>query len=161
MRNSLYATSLDPGHTMERWREKAREMFPELASRFEPALKDVDTPYTLWFELREAFEEAYDKTPPDESLIRRIYQYSGWCCDQVRCNRADDDLLTCVSVSFYEHIPRHAKARDDMPRWWQREDLDVGPGERHAFEHYLDAEQFAELKRFLENERDRYDPDLW
>jgi len=145
----------------ERWREKAREMLPELASRFEPALEDVDSPYTLWSELWEAFEEAYNKTPPDESLIRRIYQYSGWCCDQPRSNRADDDLLTCVTVGFYENIPRHPKARDDMPRWWQRGDLEVGPGERHAFEYYLDAEQFAELKKFLENEKDRYDPDLW
>jgi hypothetical protein len=66
-----------------------------------------------------------------------------------------------VTVCFYENIPRHAKARADMPRWWQREDLEVGPEERHAFEYYLDAEQFAELKRLLENERDRYDPDLW
>lgn len=146
---------------MERWREKAREVFPELASRLEAALESVDSPYTLWDELREAFEAAYDKTPPDESLIRRIYRYCGWCCDQPRTNSAKHDLVTCVAVSFYEHIPRHQKARDDMPRWWQPEDLEVGSGERHVFECYLDAEQFAELRRFLESERDRYDPDLW
>ena len=57
---------------MERWREKAIETLPELASRFEAD----DSPYDLWFELLEAFEKAYDKTPPDESLIRRIYRTS-------------------------------------------------------------------------------------
>ena len=146
---------------MERWREKAGEMFPELASRIEAALQDLDSPYTLWFELREAFEEAYDKTRPDESLIKRIYRYSDWCCEQPRRPTAEDDLLTCVTVSFYEHIPLHPKARDDMPRWWQPEDLEVGPGEPSAFAYHLEAEQFTELKRFLQNERDRYDPDLW
>ena len=146
---------------MERWREKAREMFPELTSRLDAALESVDSPYTLWYELREAFEAAYDTTPPDESLIRRIYQYSDWCCGQPRTDTAQDDLLTCVSVCFYEYIPLHAKARADMPRWWQPEDLEVGPGKHHAFEYYLDPEQFAELKRFLESERDRYDPDVW
>ena len=39
---------------MSPWRQKAEEMFPELVSRFEEA----DTPYLLWFELREAFERA-------------------------------------------------------------------------------------------------------
>jgi hypothetical protein len=91
---------------MERWREKAYEMFPELASRFEAG----DSPYTLWFELRQAFEEAYGKTPPDESLIRRIYRYSDWCCEEPRGNTAERDLFTCVAVSFYEHIPLHAKS---------------------------------------------------
>jgi hypothetical protein len=83
---------------MEPWREKANEMFPDLASRIE----DSDSPYLLWFDLRQAFEETYDKTPPDESLIRRIYRYSDWCCDQPRGKAPEDDLFTCVAVSFYD-----------------------------------------------------------
>lgn len=79
---------------MERWREKARDMFPELASRLEAVLEGIDSPYILWNELREVFEDAYERIPPDESLIRRIYQYSGWCCDQPRRDGADDDLFT-------------------------------------------------------------------
>ena len=51
---------------------KAEEMFPELTARFEAA----DTPYLLWFELRDAFERACHQTPRDELLITRIYQYS-------------------------------------------------------------------------------------
>lgn len=143
---------------MEQWREKAIETFPELASRFEPD----GSPYVLWVELWMAFEDAYDKTPPDESLIRRIYRYSAWCCDQPRGNTAADDLFTCVAVSFYEHIPLNPKARDDMPRWWRSEDLEDGPtGERDILGYHLSAKQLEELKDFLDREKGRYDPNLW
>lgn len=72
---------------MDRWREKADELFPELTSR----LDADDAPYSLWFELPEAFEEADDKTPPDESLIKRIYRYSNWCCERPRRETDLDD----------------------------------------------------------------------
>jgi hypothetical protein len=137
---------------MAPWRQKADEMFPELASHFE----NVDTPYLLWFELRDAFEDAYDQTPRDESLIRRIYQYSDWCCDQPRGQTAEDDLLTCVAVCFYEHIPQHSAAREDMPRWWRAEDL----REPSIFQHHLSDEQFRELRSFVSRESHRYDSSL-
>jgi len=127
-------------------------MFPELISRFENA----DTSYLLWFELRDAFEDAYDKTPRDESLIRRIYQYSDWCCDQPRGQTAEDDLLTCVAVCFYEHIPQHPVAREDMPRWWRADDL----REPSIFQYHLSDEQFRELRSFLSRESHRYDSSL-
>ncbi|EEF59124.1 hypothetical protein Cflav_PD1616 [Pedosphaera parvula Ellin514] len=126
-------------------------MFPELACQFEWA----DTPYLLWFELREAFEKAYEQTPRDESLIKRIYQYSDWCADQPRGETAEDDLLTCVAVCFYEHIPLHSAAREDMPRWWRAEDL---AGEPSVFQYHLSEEQFRELRNFLARESHRYDP---
>jgi hypothetical protein len=138
---------------MSPWRQKAIEMFPELSSRFENA----DTPYLLWFELRDAFEQAYEKTPREESLIRRIYNYSDWCCDQPRGETAKDDLMTCVAVCFYEHIPSHPAAREDMPRWWLAEDL---AGEPSVFQYNLSDEEFRELKSFLARERHRYDSSL-
>ena len=137
---------------MPPWREKAEEMFPELVARFEEA----DTPYLLWFELREAFERAYEQSPRDGSLIHRIYQYSDWCADQPRGETAQDDLLTCVAVCFYEHIPAHPTAREDMPRWWRAEDL----REPSIFQHHLSDEQFRELRSFLARESHRYDPSL-
>jgi hypothetical protein len=144
---------------MEPWREKAAELFPELSSRWD----DNDSPYAMWLELRLAFEEAYDKTPPDELLIKGIYRYSDWCCEQPRGQSAEDDLLTCVAVSFYEHIPQHPKARQDMPRWWHAGDLDDGPEgkPRNILRYHLTDEQFEELRRFLDREKDRYDPSLW
>lgn len=138
---------------MPPWKQKAEEMFPELASRFEEA----DTPYLLWFELREAFERAYAQSPRDESLIRRIYQYSYWCVGQPEGQTAEDDLATCVAVCFYEHIPQHSAAREDMPRWWKPEDL---AGERNIFSYRLSLEQFADLRDYLSRERHRYDSTL-
>ncbi len=57
---------------MEGWRAAASETFPELVSQIEA----VESPYDLWVELWLAFEDAYDRTPRDESLIQRIYRYS-------------------------------------------------------------------------------------
>lgn len=101
------------------WKQKANDMFPELDSRIEEA----DTPYLLWFELLELFERAYDQSPRDESLINRIYQYSDWCLQQPQGQTAEDDLLTCVAVSFYSHIPTSPAALADMPRWFALEDV--------------------------------------
>jgi len=137
---------------MPPWKQKAEEMFPELAGRFEEAA----TPYLLWFELREAFERAYEQSPCDESIIRRIYQYSDWCVAQPQGQTATDDLTTCVAVCFYEHIPKHPGARADMPRWWRAEDL----REPSIFQYHLSDEEFRELRSFLERESHRYDSSL-
>ena len=127
-------------------------MFPELVSRFE----DADTPCLLWFELREAFVRAYEQSSRNESLIKRIYQYSDWCVDQPQGQTAEDDLTTCVAVCFYEHIPQHPTAREDMPRWWRAEDL----REPSIFQYHLSDEEFRELRSFLTRESHRYDPSL-
>jgi hypothetical protein len=137
---------------MPPWKQRAEEIFPELVSQFEEA----DTPYMLWFELRNVFEEAYEQSPPDESLIRRIYQYSDWCVNQPRGLTAEDDLLTCVAVCFYEHIPQHQAARKDMPRWWRVEDM----SEESIFRYHLSDEEFRELRSFLARQSHQYDSSL-
>lgn len=138
---------------MSKWRDKAFEVFPELIDQFE----DADTPYLLWFVLRDAFDHAYEQKPRNESLIRRIYNYSDWCCDQPRGDTAKDDLLTCVAVCFYEHIPSNAEAREDMPRWWRAEDMASEPS---VFQYNLSESEFSELKSFLSRESHRYDASL-
>jgi hypothetical protein len=135
------------------WKQKAKATFPELDS----AIDDADSPYMLWIELRQAFERAYEQKPRDESLIQRIYQYSDWCADQPEGKTASDDLFTCVAVCFYEHIPEHPAAREDMPRWWRAEDLDPEPS---IFSHHLSGKEFFELRRYLAREKHRYDPKL-
>jgi hypothetical protein len=137
---------------MTPWKQKAEEMFPELLARFEEA----STPYLLWFVLRDVFERAYEQSPCDESLIRRIYQYSDWCVDQPQGRTAEDDLATCVAVCFYEHIPQHPGAREDMPRWWHAKDV----SEPSVFQYHLSDEEFHELKSFLTRESYRYDSTL-
>jgi len=100
------------------WRTEAFKRFPEFHNRFE----DADNPYLLWFQLRDAFAEAYEE-PRNEGLIKRIYEYGDWCCSQPRGETAEDDLATCAAVCFFEHIPEIPKALDDMPRWFTRADV--------------------------------------
>jgi hypothetical protein len=138
---------------MSTWRQKAVELFPEMVDQFE----EVDTPYLLWSELLSAFFRAYEQVPRDESLIRRIYNYSDWCCDQPGGETASDHLPTCVSVSFYEHIPTHTAAREDMPRWWMVEDISAEPS---MFRYFLSEQQFEMLKDYLTQEKHRYDRSL-
>lgn len=127
------------------WRTEAFKRFPEFRDRFEGA----DNPYSLWSELSDAFEEAYDE-PRNEDLIKRIYEYGDWCCTQSPGETAEDDLGTCVAVCFFEHIPEIPRALDDMPRWFTREDvLEMKP----LLSYQVGEEGYAKvLARF-----DRYD----
>jgi hypothetical protein len=102
------------------WKTEAFSRFPELREQFEFA--ECDTPYSLWSELCDAFDAAYEP-PRDESMIKRVYDYADWCCQQPRGQTAEDDLLTCVAVSFYEHIPESPAALADMPRWFTLDDV--------------------------------------
>src|SRR3989442_12502414 len=103
---------------MPPWRDKAEQMFPELAA----TVREAETPYNLWSDLCDVFNLAYGP-PRDDSLVERIYRYADWCIDQPQGKTAEDDLTTCVAVSFYEHIPEHPVARADMPRWFWLEDF--------------------------------------
>ena len=100
------------------WGKQAFERFPELIDRFEC----VASPYQLWFELTDVFQQAY-KAPRNEDLISRIYAYADWCFSQPRSATAEDDLSTCVCTCFYEHIPESPEALEDMPRWFSRSDV--------------------------------------
>jgi hypothetical protein len=103
--------------SQEPWRIEALKRFPELAQE----VREAETPYALWIDLWCHFTEAYDSDASD--LIARIYTYARWCCEQPRGKTSADDLLTCVSVCFFEHIPTHPKALKDMPKWWTPEDV--------------------------------------
>lgn len=95
------------------WGKEAFNRFPELIDRFD----FVESPHSLWIELRFAFDEAY-KNPRNEDLISRIYAFADWCCEQPEGTTAEDDLASAVVVGFYEHIPEVPEALEDMPRWF-------------------------------------------
>ena len=100
------------------WGKEAFNRFPDLLDDFDY----VKNPYSLWIELRMEFDEAYE-TPRNEDLIARIYDFARWCCSQPRGKTRDDDLMTCVCVCFYEHIPQLPEALEDMPRWFSHSDV--------------------------------------
>jgi len=134
---------------MSSWREKAIEMFPELHI----VIEETEDPYALWSQLLESFKQAYTQSPRDESMIQRIYRYSDWCIDQPQGNTASDDLTTCVAVSFYEEIPCHPEAREDMPRWFTFEDF---LGMEGIFRYRLSDEDFKSLKQYYKKHKNMY-----
>jgi hypothetical protein len=130
------------------WREKAAEFFPELAS----VVREAADPYGLWTELWMKFEDAYG-APRNESLIKRIYMYANWCVAQPRGKTAKDDLATCVTVCFHEHIPGHPEARKDMPRWFSLEDLQRM---KETFCYHLSEVEFADLLQYFKENRETH-----
>jgi hypothetical protein len=100
------------------WIEEAHRRFGDREDVFEYA----DTPYSLWANLRDVFKRAYDY-PYKEADIRSIYEFAEWCCQQPQEETAKDDLLTCVAVCFYEHIPEVEAAVKDLPRWFKLSDI--------------------------------------
>jgi hypothetical protein len=118
------------------------ERLPELRKTIESA----DSVMALWVELSVDFHRAYEQKPPNESLIARIYAYADWCVKAPRDPDAGRDPLSAVAVCFYEHIPTHKNARDDMPRWFRSEDVEFA---RATFSYSLEPDDFEELLKYL------------
>ena len=100
------------------WGKEALSRFPDLIDRFDR----VDSSYSLWFELTDAFTNAY-KAPKNDDLITRIYAFADWCCSQPEGTSASNDLGTVVCSCFYEHIPESPEALLEMPKWFSRSDV--------------------------------------
>ena len=100
------------------WLDEAHRRF----SNREEVFEYVDSPYSLWTNLRDVFKRAYDY-PYKEADIRAIYEYADWSCRQPRGETAADDLLTCVAVCFYEHILEVEAAVKDLPRWFKLSEI--------------------------------------
>ena len=120
------------------WRDTAVQMMPQLMEQ----LQDIESPYLLWFDLWEAFEDAY-REPRNQFSINRIYQYAAWCVLQPQSETAEDDLPTCVTVCFYEHIPTCAPALKDMPNWFSKEEFNLMQA---TFKYHATEEQLEEMK---------------
>jgi hypothetical protein len=130
---------------LPKWKEQALSVFPELAND----IQTTETPYALWLLLRTAFENAYGKTR-NETLIRRIYGYAKWCCQQPSGQTAADDLFTCVAVCFYEHIPENTTALADMPRWFSLAEV---TDMKDIFTYHIGEKGFQEILKTYKKKR--------
>lgn len=119
------------------WLKEARRRLGDREDVFE----NVDTPYGLWSNLLEVFRRAYDY-PCKEADIRAIYDYAAWSCRQPRGQTAENDLLTCVAVCFYEHIPEIDAAVKDLPRWLKLSEVMTI---REIFSYQAGAEGFERM----------------
>ena len=63
------------------------------------------------------------------------------------------DPLTAVAVAFYEHIPTHDAAREDMPRWFLASELQQA---RETFSYHIGSEALEELLRHVTANASRY-----
>jgi hypothetical protein len=144
----LCGPSTSPLKVMERarWQAEALARFPELAGD----IRRAENPYQLWTDLHFAFDGAYDSGNP--GMVRRIYEFARWCCEQPRGKAADDDLLTCVAVCFYEHIPTNPKALKDMPKWWKLKDVQLMKG---IFSYLGGEALYAEVLSQFQGKRPR------
>ncbi|MBK1828735.1 hypothetical protein [Haloferula rosea] len=106
------------GNIAPAWLVEARRRFGEREEVFEY----VDSPYSLWTNLRDVFKRAYEY-PYTEADIRSIYEYADWSCRQPRGATAEDDLLTCVAVCFFERLPEIDAAVKDLPRWFKLSEI--------------------------------------
>ena len=100
------------------WLTEAHQRFGDRKDVFEY----VETPYSLWSNLSDVFKRAYEY-PYKEADIRAIYEYADWSWSQPRGETSDDDLLTCIAVCFYEHIPQIEPAVKDLPRWFKLSEI--------------------------------------
>jgi hypothetical protein len=116
--------------TSEPWRIQAEEQFPDLKAK----LSESDSPGMFWIELTFEFQNAYDTNRTER--VAQIYRYARWCCEQPPGTTAANDLATIVASCFFEHIPTHALALADMPRWWTLEEV---RGMKEIFS-YMDGE---------------------
>ncbi len=122
---------------MEAWREKAHKMLPELDE-----VDDSDDAMGAWIHISMAFDQAYE-APRNEVLIQRIYGYADWCSEHgERTGRATTDLPTCIAVCFYENIPTREASRQDMPRWFSRDDILLM---KDTFSYHLNPDEFERL----------------
>lgn len=126
---------------MSVWRRTAIEMLPEL----KPAIDSAPNSMALWIELYEVLEAAYRRDPPDESLVRRIYEYAGWTWE-----RRHPDLGQAVTCAFYEHLADNEAISRDLPRWMTAARF----GElEDVFRGWLPADKFERFRRDFKTRR--------
>lgn len=136
---------------MAKWRAKALECLPELRD----AITSADRVMAVWTDLLHSFEKAYEADPRNESLIARIYSFADWCVNAPRGSDAGHDPVTAVAVCFFEHIPRHKLAREDMPRWFRYSDVAAS---RAVFAYLIGDADYDALLKYMAKNQDRYQP---
>ena len=117
------------GVKMEYCLARAIECLPELEDQVtEP--QRITGPMSLWIDIWFLLVEAYDVTPINDDLIRRIYDFAAWCLDQPSTSDIETDLASTVAVAFIEDIPLEKRVSEDLHRWMSTESF---KGFEHLF----------------------------
>src|SRR5258706_6817385 len=139
------------GVKMEYCLTRAIECLPELEDQVtEP--QRITGPMSLWIDIWFLLVEAYDVTPINDDLIRRIYDFAAWCLDQPSTSDIETDLASTVAVAFIEDIPLEKRVSEDLHRWMSAESL---KGFEHLFRYHLSNDEY---RQFVEDFRTRKRP---
>lgn len=122
--------------SMSRWRKEAFDRLPEFRGR----LQEEKIASLFLGEMADQLHNAY--LQKNEDLIRRIYDYAKWCLAAPGGKDASDDLPTIVTVSFFEHLPRHEEVRRDIGRWFPQKEIEKMEA---VFLYHGTEEQFLEM----------------
>ena len=125
---------------MSQWRREALARFPELHRE----IADASSISILWSDLRNGLlEQSYEKDPPDDEVIARVYDYAWWALEH-----RNSDISNSVIVDFFEFLASEPCVWRDMPRWISQEDFDM----LWFVWEYTTKQKFADLrKEFVEN----------
>jgi hypothetical protein len=124
------------------WKEEAFDRLPEARPLLE---EDGDLPYEFVGGLVPKLEAAY--TEGNEDLIERIYRFVFWCMDASRGKGDTDDLFTAVACSFLEQLPKYRRIRQDIGRWFGKEDIEAM---EKTFRYHGTEEEYQEMLRSSE-----------
>ena len=134
----------------------------EKAAEYLPGFEDLLTgeqatpgPMALWIELRNELVMAYDASPPNEDLIRGIYDFAAWCLAQPQTDDVSTDLSTAVSVAFIEDLPLDRPVAQDLHRWMSVESFE---GFENLFRYHLSDEEYRQFSKDFMSRRKPSDP---
>ena len=139
---------------MENWLEKAAEYLPGLEDLLTRE-QAIPGPMALWIGLHLELVKAYDASPPDEDLIRGIYDYAAWCLAQPQTDDVNTDLPTAVAVAFIEHLPLDRPVAQDLHRWMSQESFE---GFENLFRYHLSDEQYRQFAKDFTGRKKSSDP---
>jgi hypothetical protein len=125
---------------MEDWQLKALSTFPELEYEIN---RNQGGPLSLWDDLNLTLEKAYQETPINEDLIRRVYDYAAWCLRQPGGENTENDLASATAVGLIESLPLDARISGDLYRWMSVETFE---GCENLFRHHVSQEQYCRLR---------------
>ena len=96
----------------------------------------------LWTDLHSALAGAYQATPIDDDLIRRIYDLAAWCFRQPGTGDGETDLSNATAVGLIESLPLDQTVSDDLYRWLSVETFE---GCESLFRHHLSEQEYRKL----------------
>ena len=77
-----------------------------------------------------------------QQIIKRIQDFDKWCHQQARGTDADDDILTILTVSFYEDLTNTSSGRFVLSKLLKKQDV---ISNKEYYQHWIGKENYQKL----------------